>query len=140
MLQVLVLELSILETQEGVLGGLGRGRRARLLPVLAARRERKRGQQSKQALIGRSEPPGAQPRQRNAYLSPTRPNLLEAVILLVQPSSAAVVDEHVQEHHRYLSLCLSVSSAPGAPRLRLVFGRARVPLILGLCPVFPPPK
>ena len=47
-LQVLVLELSVLETQEGVLGGLGRGRRARLLPVLAAttrketRKERKR--------------------------------------------------------------------------------------------------
>ena len=62
-------------------------------------------------------------------------NSLEGVVLLVQPSSAAVVDEHVQEHHR--SLALSVSRAPGAPRLSLVFGRARVPPYFGALPSFP---
>ena len=44
-------------------------------------------------------------------------NSLEAVILLVQPSSAAIVDEHVQEHHRFLSFSLSLARAPGATRL-----------------------
>ena len=116
-------------------------------PSLRDAKKNKRGQHVKQAMVGPSvdEPlsvslsffsrrggapqsvtssnaPAFQPLNLSLFLSRLvvfrASNSLEAVVLLVQTSSAAVVDEHVQEHHRSLSLCLSVSSAPGAPRLR----------------------
>ena len=63
------------------------------------------------------------------------PNSLEAVVLLVQPSSAAVVDEHVQEHHRFLCLARTRQALLVSV---LVFGRARVPPYFGALPSFQP--
>ena len=64
------------------------------------------------------------------------PNSLEAVILLVQPSSADVVDEHVQEHHRSLFLCLARTRQALLDSV-LVFGRNRVPPYFGAPTSFP---
>ena len=123
-------------------------------PSLQEAKKNKRGQHVKQAMINRSvgrfdeslslsvfsrwggapqsvTPSNAPPFSLSLSSSRfSRPNLLEAVILLVQPSSAAVVDEHVQEHHRFLSLCLCLARTRQALLVSvLVFGRNWVRLI-----------
>ena len=88
----------------------------------------------------RSVPPGNAPHLSISLSLVFRvPNSLEAVVLLVQTSPAAPVDEHVQKNHRFLSVSLSRprqarSSSPSR-------GRSRpVPPCFhwGLCTVFQP--
>ena len=125
-------------------------------PSLQDAKKNRRGQHVKQAMIGPSvdeplsvslsvfsrwggapqsvTPSNAPPFSLSLSLSLSRlvvfraSNSLEGVVLLVQPSSAAVVDEHVQEHHRFLSLSVcrararrsSTPSRAVAPGFRLI--------------------